>query len=244
MLLTIDRDLLLLETPDGVQEVSIYSPRGFRLLSDLWVKSGWQRKIFYELTWLGIPILQLAEDLLVMQELIWKLRPDVIVETGTAEGGGALFYASILEFLGKGTVLTIDTVVRDHNPEALARSNRIRFLQGSSTDDAVVAEVRRWIEPGHTVLVTLDSDHTFLHVRREMELYSPLVTPGSYLVVFDGVMEALADAPSGSPAWATDNPAAAIRDFLVQHDAFEVDPHPNRLGATYGPGGFLRRKTR
>jgi cephalosporin hydroxylase len=226
-------------------EVDIYSEKGFHALAQLWIRSSWQRKISYEITWLGIPIVQLPEDILVMQELIYKVRPDVIVETGTAHGGTAVFYASMLELLGKGHIISIDIEIRKHNRLAIQAhpmSKRIILIEGNSTDEAVVAQVRQMIRPDDKVLVALDSNHTCLHVRQELERYAPLVTPGSYIVVFDGVMEILTDAPNGSPSWATDSPAAAIRDFLAEHEEFEVDPYYTRLGVTYCPNGFLRRK--
>jgi len=123
-----------------------------------------------------------------------------------------------------------------------SRFIKVEGLAGSSTDEAVVAQVREMIRPEYKVLVTLDSDHTSTPVRQELERYSPFVTPASYIVVFDGVMEMLTDAPDGKPEWATDNPAAAVCDFLAQHTEFEIDFYYNRLAVTYCPGGFLRRK--
>ncbi len=230
--------------PDGQNEVDIYSPEGYRLLTELWVKAAWQQRISYDLTWLGIPIIQLPEDMIMMQELIYRVRPDVVVETGVAHGGSAVLYASLLELLGKGRVMSIDVEIRKHNRLAIQShpmSRRISLIEGSSTDAAVGRQVRDAIRPRDVVMVVLDSNHTLRHVRQEMELYSPLVTPGSYLVAFDGVMEQLADVPDGSPEWAHDSPAAAIRDFLATHKEFEVDPYYNRLRVTYCPGGFLRR---
>lgn len=231
--------------PDGIAEIDIYTEEGCQILSNLWTRSGWQRKISYELTWLGIPIIQLPEDILMMQELIYKVRPDTIIETGTAHGGTAIFYASILDLLGKGQVISIDIEIRKYNSLAIQShpmSRRISLIEGSSTDETVVDRVRGMIGPSDKVLVALDSNHTYAHVRRELEKYGPLVTPGSYIVVFDGVMEMVSDAPNGSPEWATDNPTSAIRDFLAEHDEFEVDPYYNRMGVTYCQGGFLRRK--
>jgi cephalosporin hydroxylase len=229
----------------GEQELDIYSKEGFAALTQLWVKSGWQRKISYEITWMGIPIIQLPEDILMMQELIWKIKPDIIVETGTAHGGTAILYASILELLGKGRVISIDIEIRKYNRLAIqahTMSKRITLIEGGSTDNTVLAQVRQLIRPQDIVLVMLDSNHTYAHVRQELEKYWPLVTQGGYIVTFDGVMEMLTDAPDGKPEWATDNPAAAVRDFLAKHQEFEVDIHYNRLSVTYCPGGFLRRK--
>ena len=232
--------------PDGVeQEVDIYSKEGFHILSNLWTRSNWQHKLSYEVTWLGIPIIQLPEDILMMQELIYKVRPDVIVETGTAHGGTAIFYSSILETLGKGHVISIDIEIRKYNRLAIQAhpmSKRISLIEGSSTDEAIATQVRQMIHPADKVLVALDSNHTYAHVLQELEKFSPLVTLGSYIVVFDGVMEMLTDAPSGKPEWASNNPAAAVRDFLAEHPEFEVDPYYNRLSVTYCPNGFLQRK--
>lgn len=233
------------QASDGMREIDIYSEEGFQILANLWTRSNWQRKLSYEVTWLGIPIIQLPEDILMMQELIYKVRPDVIVETGTAHGGTAIFYASMLELLGKGHVISIDIEIRKYNRLAIQAhpmSKRITLVEGDSVDDDVVAQVRQRIQPHDTVLVALDSNHTYGHVRQELEKYGPMVTPGSYLVVFDSIMEMLADAPNGKAGWATDNPAAAVRDFLAQHPEFEVDPYYNRLQVTYCVGGFLKRR--
>ncbi|MCL5958742.1 MAG: cephalosporin hydroxylase family protein [Chloroflexi bacterium] len=234
------------QTSEGTCDLDIYTPQGFEALSNLWTRSGWQQKYSYELTWLGVPIIQLPEDILVMQELIYKVRPDVIVETGTAHGGTAVFYASMLDLLGKGRVVSIDVEIRKYNRLAIQAhpmSKRITLIEGSSTDESVVDRVRRLIRPRDIVLVMLDSNHTYSHVREELERYFSLVTPGSYMVVFDGVMEILVDAPNGKPEWAADNPLAAMRDFLAEHEEFEADPYYNRLGVTYCPRGFLRRKS-
>lgn len=226
-------------------ETDIYSEDGFNALAELWTRSAWQKRISYEPTWMGIPIIQLPEDILMMHELIYKVKPYVIVETGTAHGGTAIFYASMLELLGKGRVISIDIEIRKNNRlaiEAHPMSKRITLIEGSSIDEPVVARVREMIGLGDKVLVALDSNHSFDHVRLELEKYAPLVTPGSYIVVFDGVMQILADAPSGKSEWALNNPTLAAEDFLAIHPEFEIDPYYNRLTATYCPGGFLKRK--
>ena len=243
--LQLRQKVLTVETPEGLRDVDLYSEEGFEILSDLWVRSGWQQRLSYRLTWMGVPIIQLPEDMVMMQEVIYKVRPDVVVETGTAHGGTALFYATMLELLGRGRVISIDVEIRQYNRLAIQAhpmSKRITLVEGNSIADPVVQKVREMIRPDETVLVALDSNHSHAHVRSELESYAPLVTPGSYAVVFDGVMERLTDAPSGKPEWASDNPARAIRDFLQTHPEFEVDPYPNRLLATYCPGGFLHRK--
>lgn len=234
-----------LETPTGRKKIDIYSREGYDLLARLWTRSGWQNRFSYHISWLGIPIIQLPEDLLIMQELIHKIRPDWIIETGTAHGGTAVYYASLLQLLGRGQVISVDIEIRKYNRLAIQRhlmSKRITLIESSSISPKAVSSIRRRIKPGDTVLVALDSKHTASHVLQELEIYSKFVTPGSYLVVFDGVMEWVSDSPLGKPEWKRDNPTRAIRTFLKRHPEFEVDPYYNRLSVTYCPGGFLRRK--
>jgi cephalosporin hydroxylase len=230
---------------DGPRELDIYSREGHEALAELWTRSGWQHKLSYELTWAGVPIIQLPEDILMMQELIWKVRPDVIVESGVAHGGALMLYASMLELLGKGRVIGVDIEIRKYNRLAMEShplSHRISLIEADSVADATLERVRAAIRPGDTVLVGLDSKHTKMHVAAELERYAPLVTPGSYVVVFDSVMALLADAPGGSPDWAEDNPLEAVREFLAANDDFELDPGFNRLKVTYCHGGFMKRR--
>lgn len=231
-------------THGGPQEVDIYTPEGFKVVSNLFTRSGWQQKISYEPTWLGIPIIQTPEDIVMMQELIWKVRPDVIIECGVAHGGAVVLYASMLELLGKGHVIGVDVEIRKYNRLALQShpmSRRFTLIEASSVEKETVEDVKRHIHPDDKVLVTLDSNHTAAHVTKELQLYAPLVTADSYLVVFDGVMQVLTDAPGGSPAWDKDNPSQAVQEFLQENNEFEVDPYYNRLKVTYCPGGFLKR---
>lgn len=231
-------------TPEGPRELDAYTPEGYAALAELWTRSGWQHKQSYELTWLGIPIIQLPEDVLMIQEAIWKLRPDVVVEAGVAHGGALILYASILELIGKGRVVGIDIEIRKYNRLAIEShpmSKRIHLIERSSTDPATLDEVGSLIRGGDRVMVMLDSNHTRDHVRAELDCFAPLVTPGSYLVVFDSVMTQVADAPNGDPSWTHDNPAAAVSDFLSSHPEFEVDLGYERLNVTYCRGGWLRR---
>jgi cephalosporin hydroxylase len=235
---------ITVETSKGSREVDIYTPEGFKVLSNLYTRSGWQQKISYEPTWLGIPIIQTPEDIVMMQELLWKVRPDVVVECGVAHGGAVVLYASILDMLGKGHVIGVDVEIRKYNRLALQShplSRRFTLIEGSSVETDTVDQVRRLIQPNDTVLVALDSNHTAAHVAKELGLYAPMVSLDSYLVVFDGVMQVLTDAPGGSPTWVEDNPWRAIQDFLNNNKDFEVDPYYNRLKVTHCPGGFLKR---
>jgi cephalosporin hydroxylase len=232
-------------TPDGERELDIYTEEGFRVLSELWTRSNWQNKLSYEVSWLGIPIIQLPEDIVVMQELIWKVRPDVIVESGVAHGGALVLYASVLELLGRGRVIGVDIEIRKYNRlaiEAHPLSHRIELIEGDALAEETVRAVRSRIRQGERVLVALDSNHTKEHVAGELERYAPLVTPNSYLVVFDGVMALVADAPGAGERWGEDNPLEAVRDFLDGNDDFELDRSYERLAVTYCQGGFLRRR--
>lgn len=230
---------------DGNQEeADIYTKEGLELMSRLWVKASVHHRLMYEPNWLGIPIIQLPEDIIIMQELIWKLRPDVIIETGVAHGGTAVFYASLLELLGKGKVISIDIEIRKYNEVAIKShflSKRINLIQGSSVDPEVLKQIRTMIKDTDKVLVTLDSNHSYDHVLKELELYSPLVSGDSYLVAMDGVQEWLWDTPSGKKEWKQDNPLRAIKEFLKFHPEWKSDPYYARLMITTSPLGFLHR---
>jgi cephalosporin hydroxylase len=233
----------VVRTADGDRELDAYTEEGFTALAELYTRSGWQRKISYEVTWLGIPIIQTPEDILVIQELVWKIRPDVVIETGVAHGGSLVFYASLLELLGRGKVVGIDVEIRKYNRLAIEShpmSGRIVLVDGDSTEPDTLRRVKSEVRNSDRVMVMLDSNHSRDHVRKELDLYGPLVTPGSYLVVFDGVMQAVADAPNGKPAWRDDNPLAAVQDFMADNRAFRQDRSYERLGVTYCRGGFLR----
>lgn len=235
---------------DG-RAVPLYSAQGFRLLSDQWVKVGWTQKYSYSFTWLGRPIIQLPEDMIRIQELIWSLQPDVIVETGIAHGGSLIFYASLCRLMGKGRVVGVDVEIRPHNRQAIEAhplKPLITLVEGDSVSPTIVSQVRRQVQPGERVLVILDSCHTKAHVLAELQAYAPLVTPGSYVVVTDGNMQELAGLPRAPSSWQWDNPQAAAREFLAGQTDFEHDPPtvPFNEGAitepvTYWPSAYLRR---
>lgn len=225
--------------------VDVYSREGLDLLGNLWIKSAAQHRLMYEPTWLGRPVIQFPTDIVAMQELIWKLQPDVIVETGVAHGGSLVLSASILELIGKGKVVGVDIEIRPHNRAAIEAhplKHRIELIEGSSIAADTLAAVHAAVGSAGTVLVMLDSNHTEAHVLQEMELYSPLVTPGSYIVVHDGAQAWVWDIPNGKPEWKDDNPLGAIHKFLARHPEFSNDPHWTRWGITSSPGGFLKRE--
>lgn len=233
------------------REYGIGSPEAFRILSRLWLRSGWDTKYVYSFTWLGRPIIQLPEDLLRMQEIIFTLQPDVIVETGVAHGGSLIFYASLCKALDKGRVIGVDREIRPRNRQAIEAHNLapwITLIEGDSVNPKIVAEVRKQIPSRGCVLVLLDSCHTKEHARAELESYSPFVTPGSYIVAMDGIMEQLVGAPRSSPDWATNNPRQAAMEFASERREFAV-VEPDFLfnegsiteRVTYWPGAFLRK---
>lgn len=215
-------------------------------LSNLWVRETAPYKYSYNFTWLGRPIIQFPQDILAMQEIIWGSKPDLIVETGVAHGGSLIFYASILELIGEnGQVLGIDVDIREHNRIEIERHSmfkRITMIQGSSVDEAIAQQVCEFAREKKRVLVALDSNHTHAHVLKEMQLYSPLVTKGSYLVIFDTVIE---DMPKGffadRPWDKGDNPKTAVQEYLRTSDRFEVDKEiESKLLITVAPGGYLK----
>lgn len=201
----------------------------------------------YNFSWLGVPIIQFPEDVIALQEIIWRVQPDLIIETGIAHGGSLIFYASMLELLGgSGRVLGIDIDIRPHNRAVIERHplyRRITMVEGSSTDKEIAAQAFELALGKARVMVVLDSSHSHDHVLRELGLYSPLVSPGSYLVVFDTVVE---DMPPGSypqrPWDKGNNPMTAVREFLRTNREFEADSAVSgRLLLSAAPGGYLRR---
>lgn len=214
----------------GPRRISLFSTEGFELLSDLWVKVGWNEKYGYTFSWFGIPVIQLPEDMLRVQEVIWQLKPDLVIETGIAHGGSLIFYASLFQAIGRGRVVGIDIKIQPHNRAAIEMhplSGRISLIEGSSTDPTTIAAVRSHVQPGETVLVILDSNHLYNHVTAELEAYAPMVTPGSYIVATDGIMSELADTPRGTRNWIEDNPACAARDFSARYSNFRLE-QPSR----------------
>lgn len=239
-------DAQLSLTSEGkTQTVSLYSQEGLEFLAALWVKAGTQFRLMYEPTWLGVPIIQFPTTMVMMQELIWKVRPDVIIECGLAHGGSAVLYASICELIGKGRVIGVDVEVRKFNRVMIQShplSSRIEIVEGSSIDPSTVQQVKKRAQGAKTVLVVLDSNHTKEHVLAEMNYYQELVTPGSYLVVMDGAQAHVWEIPSGKEEWRENHPLAAIRVFLPNHPEFVCDEYYNRMHVSACPEGFLRRR--
>jgi len=237
---------IILENNDDKKSVDLYSNEGFDLISQLWTKLCTQYKLTHNITWIGVPIIQLSNDIIMMQELIWKLRPDIIIECGIAHGGSALFYASILELIGKGFVIGVDIDIRQYNKIAIKShplSNRVKMIEGSSISEQTVFKLETLVCSADKVMVVLDSNHSKDHVAQELELYKKFVTPGSYLVVMDGAQQYVWDIPNGKKEWKDDNPLVAINAFLGNNTNFLVDDYYTRLKVTANPKGFLKKLT-
>ncbi len=241
----------ILVLPDG-SKLGLDDPQAFALISEAWLRSGWDTKYVYGFSWLGRPIIQLPEDMIRIQEVIYDIQPDVIVETGVAHGGSLIFYASLCTAIGKGRVIGIDIEIRPHNRkeiEAHRLSPMINLVEGSSTDPVIVQSVKDQIGKKETVLVLLDSNHLKDHVLAELESYSSLVSPGSYIVACDGIMKQVVGGPRTEKDWSWNNPIAAIEEFISKHSEFEnIEPAwPFNEGVvteriTYWPRAYLRRK--
>lgn len=203
-------------------------------------------KYSYNFSWMGRPIIQYPQDIMAMQEIIWNVKPDLIIETGIAHGGSLIFYASMLELIGgNGAVLGIDIDIREQNRREIEKHpmfERITMVEGSSVDLGVITEVYKHARGKKRVLVALDSLHTHDHVLQELELYSPLVTKGSYCVVFDTVVENLPEIYSNDRPWGRgNNPKTAVWEFLKKSDRFVIDREmEDKLLITVAPDGYLK----
>lgn len=216
------------------------------------MKSSLRPQYSYNFTWLGRPIIQYPQDMVAMQEIIWVVQPDLIIETGIAHGGSLIFSAAMLELNAacggpqSAMVLGVDIDIRPHNRAAIEShpmSRRITMLQGSSVSPEIIAEVRKAAEGKKRILVALDSNHTHDHVLAELEAYAPLVTRGSYCVVFDTIVEDTAECcPSDRPWGGGNNPKTAVWQYLKTHPEFEIDKEiDNKLLISVAPDGYLRR---
>lgn len=243
--------IVIVQTGDCEVSYPLQSAEGFAAVSRAWVRAGWDAKYSYGFSWFGRPMIQLPEDVVRIQELIWELRPDVIIETGVAHGGSLVFYASLFEAMGCGRVIGIDIEIRPQNRAAIEShplAKRITLIEGNSVGEATIAEVRGMIAPHHKVLVILDSNHSKAHVLSELENYAPMVSVGSYIVATDGIMEVLAGAPRSEPDWTWNNPkqaaaefAAGNLDFVITEPTWPFNEGVVRERVTHWPGAYLKR---
>lgn len=214
-------------------------------LTNQWFVESCKQKYSYNFSWMGRPIIQFPQDIMAMQEIIWQVKPDLIVETGIAHGGSLIFYASILELIGEGQVLGIDVDIRQHNRVEIEQHpmfKRITMIEGSSIDEEIAKQVYYWAKGKSRILLVLDSNHTHDHVLKELELYSPLVTKNSYLVVFDTVVEDMPEDFFPDRPWGKgNNPKTAVWEFLKTNKRFEVDKDIEaKLLITVAPDGYLK----
>lgn len=222
---------------------------GFFKLSKKWLLQSLKHQYSYHFRWLGLPIIQYPQDIIATQELIWEVKPDLIIETGIARGGSLIFSASILEIIGKGSVLGIDIDIRKHNKIAIKKhplSKRITMIEGSSIDEKVVNKVKTIAKTKKRVMLFLDSNHTYEHVFKELELYSSLVKKGSYIIVFDTIID---DIPnnwwgkhiSTRPWNKKNNPKSAVKDFILKNNRFKIDHTiDDKILLTAAPSGYLK----
>jgi cephalosporin hydroxylase len=251
--ITIDeKNAVVIVVEDG-REVRhpMASAEAFAAVSKAWLRAGWDTKYVYSFAWMGRPVIQLPEDMIRIQEVLYTIKPDVIIETGVAHGGSLIFYASLCKAMEKGRVIGIDIEIRPHNRKAIEAHEMkpwITLVEGSSTAPETVASVKAMIKPGETVLVLLDSNHSYAHVMAELEAYGPMVTPGSYIVATDGIMRDLVGAPRSEKDWDVNNPYAAAVDFAAKSPDFRAEEpaFPFNEGmvterVTYWPGSFLKR---
>lgn len=203
-------------------------------------------KYSYNFDWLGRPIIQIPQDIVALQEIIWETKPDLIIETGIAHGGGLIFYASMLELIGRGEVLGIDIEIRKYNRKEIEQhkmAQRIKMIEGSSIDPKVIEKVGEIVKKHNRVMVCLDSLHTRNHVLRELNLYSKFVSIGNYLIVFDTIIEYFPKGFFQNRPWDKgNNPATAVKEFLRKNKNFIADKEiENKLLISSAPGGFLKR---
>jgi cephalosporin hydroxylase len=227
------------------------SPEGFAAASRAWLRAGWDAKYVYSFSWFGRPIIQLPDDLIRIQEIIYRLKPDVIVETGVAHGGSLVFYATLMQAMDHGRVIGVDVEIRPHNRAAIEAHplfHRISLIEGDAISPAIVGRVAAEVGSAKVVLVILDSNHTKEHVLSELRFYSPLVSVGSYIVATDGIMELVAGGPRTKPDWSWNNPRQAALEFAKENQGFQLE-EPGfdfnegvvQARVTYCPDCYLRR---
>lgn len=223
----------------------MYKDSKFRKQTQDWFNTSLKYEYSYHFTWLGRPIIQYPQDILALQEIIWKIKPDLIIETGIAHGGSLIFLASILELIGNGEVLGIDIDIRKHNKYEIEKHpmfKRITMIQGSSTDRSIIKKVQKFTKDKKKVMIILDSNHTHKHVLKELKVYSPLVSKGSYLIVFDTIIEDMPQEYIKNRPWGTNNnPKTAVNEFLSRNDRFKIDKKTERkILITAATSGYLK----
>ena len=247
-----DSDEVIVEENGETSHFPMETAEAFDAVARAYLRAGWDTKYVYSFSWLGRPIIQLPDDMIRAQELIYRVKPDILVEIGVAHGGSLIYYASIMNAMDKGRIIGVDIEIRKPNRKAIEEHtmfDRISLIEGDSIADTTLGQVKGQISEGEVVMVFLDGNHTYKHVLRELELYSSLVAKGSYILAMDGIMEDLVGAPRSQPDWGYNNSAAAARDFVKQNPDFEIcEPGPQfnegqvTKFVTYWPSAYIRRK--
>jgi cephalosporin hydroxylase len=246
-----DSNEVLFVEGDETKRFDLSTSEAFDLVAKAYLRAGWDSKYVYSFTWMGRPIIQLPDDMVRAQELIYAVKPDVLVEVGVAHGGSLIFYASLMQAMGKGRVVGVDIEIRPHNRRAIEShemSGRISLIEGNSVEEGTVEAVRALIKEGDIVMVFLDGKHTYGHVLRELELYAPMVTKGSYILAMDGIQQDLVGAPRSQSDWSHNNSAAAAESFVKENPQFVIKEPGPRFNegkitkfVTYWPGAYLLR---
>ena len=249
-----DKKNYIAEIDDAGKEIvrhELTTPEAFELINRAWRRVSWDVKYIYAFAWMGRPLIQLPEDVLRIQEVIWEHKPDVLIETGVAHGGSLVFYATLFKAMEKGRVIGVELELRPHNRKAISEhilSPLITVVDGSSIDPDTVAEVKSLIKPGEKVMVMLDANHTKEHVLEELRAYGPMVTPGCYIVAADGIMEEVVGAPRTKPEWKESNPQQAAitftkenKNYVIEEPVWPFNEGVVRERLTYWPSAFVKR---
>lgn len=246
-----NNNIIVKNDNNGSEIIKLYSKESFELLSELWLKIGWNEKYFTTFSWLGRGILQMPEDMFRIQEVIYNLKPDVIIETGVYCGGSLMFYASLCKAMNKGRIIGVDININIDNRKAIEEHELFEYItliEGDSVDKLVTNKIKSFIKAGQTVMVILDSCHTKEHVLNELEAYSGLVTKGSYIIVEDANISEFYELPKGIKGWKDNNPLAAILEFVSKHEEFIIEQPKWSFNysnldknVTYWPNGWLKK---
>lgn len=243
--MTSENDKFRQECSGNIRKMA--ADEGFADINQQWMEKSIEYRYSYNFSWMGRPVIQYPQDIVAMQEIIWNVQPDLIIETGIAHGGSLILYASLLHMLGgNGHVVGVDIDIRPHNRvaiEAHPMFSRITLIEGSSIAEEIVEQVIALVKGRQRIMVVLDSNHTHAHVLEELRLYSPLVTRDSYLVVFDTVVEDLPATLAGDRPWGPgDNPKTAVHAFLKMNKDFVIDREiQDKMKITVAPDGYLKK---
>jgi len=253
MVVTIDTDAGLFRLAENgrCEERPLFDPEAFRILSRQWLILGWNLGYWACFSWMGRQLLQLPDDVLRLAELLWRVRPDVIVETGVYDGGSTLLFASLCRLAGRGRVISVERGFRPGVRAAVmeAAGDLVTLIEGDSALPETAARVEREMRRDERVCVFLDSDHSARHVAMELRHLSHMVSPGCYLLVADSICADLAHTPAGEAAWKYDHPGTAVDEFLATHPEFtRTRPAPLFTGEfdftelSYFPSTWLIRQ--